>query len=49
MVLRVARYTRVSTFEQSCERQIAELIAYTERTNFKIKVTAKETVSGTKK
>lgn len=48
MVRRVALYTRVSTSDQSCERQISELTAYAERANFKIVVTAKETASGAK-
>lgn len=34
MVQRVALYTRVSTADQSCERQVAELTAYAGRSNF---------------
>lgn len=48
MVQRVALYTRVSTSDQSCERQIAELTAYVNRAGLEIVATVKETVSGTK-
>jgi len=48
MVQRVALYTRVSTADQSCERQVAELTAYAERCNFKIVAVVKETASGAK-
>lgn len=48
MVQRVAVYTRVSTSDQSCERQIAELTAYADRIGFGIVATAKETASGAK-
>lgn len=48
MVHRVALYTRVSTSDQSCERQIAELTAYANRAGFEIVATVKETASGTK-
>lgn len=48
MVQRVALYTRVSTSDQSCERQIAELTAYVNRAGLEIVATVKETASGTK-
>lgn len=48
MVHRVALYTRVSTSDQSCERQIAELTAYANRAGFDVVATFKETASGTK-
>jgi DNA invertase Pin-like site-specific DNA recombinase len=48
MVQRVALYTRVSTADQSCERQVAELTAYAERSNFEIVAVVKETASGAK-
>jgi putative DNA-invertase from lambdoid prophage Rac len=48
MVQRVALYTRVSTSDQSCERQIAELTAYADRADFEIVATVKETASGAK-
>ena len=48
MVQRVALYGRVSTADQSCERQVAELSAYAERSNFEIVVVVKETASGAK-
>lgn len=48
MVQRVALYTRVSTSDQSCERQIAELTAYANRAGFEIVYTIKETASGEK-
>ena len=48
MVQRVALYTRVSTSDQSCKRQIAELTAYAERADFEIVATVKETASGAK-
>jgi len=48
MVQRVALYTRVSTTDQSCERQVAELTAYAKRSNFEIVAVVKETASGTK-
>ena len=48
MVQRVALYTRVSTTDQSCERQVAELTAYAERSNFEIVAVVKETASGAK-
>lgn len=48
MVHRVALYTRVSTSDQSCERQIAELTTYADRAGFEIVATVKETASGAK-
>lgn len=48
MVQRVALYTRVSTSDQSCERQIAELTGYAARVGFEIVATIKETASGAK-
>lgn len=48
MVHRVALYTRVSTSDQSCERQIAELTTYAGRAGFEILCTVKETASGVK-
>jgi DNA invertase Pin-like site-specific DNA recombinase len=48
MVQRVAIYARVSTGDQSCERQISELTNYAERSAFEIVGFFKETVSGAK-
>ncbi len=48
MVQRVALYARVSTADQSCQRQVAELTAYAERSNFEVVAVAEETASGTK-
>ena len=48
MVQRVALYTRVSTTDQSCERQVAELTAYAKRSDFEILAVIKETGSGAK-
>lgn len=48
MVQRVAIYTRVSTSDQSCERQVAELTGYAKRSSFEIVAVVKETASGTK-
>ena len=48
MVQRVALYARVSTTDQSCERQVAELTAYAERSNFQIVAVVNETASGAK-
>lgn len=48
MVQRVALYTRVSTSDQSCERQVTELTAYAERSDFEIVAVFKETASGAK-
>lgn len=45
---RAAIYARVSTADQSCERQIAELIAFAERGSFKVIGVFKDTASGTK-
>jgi len=41
-------YARVSTSDQSCERQIGELIGFAERGDFEIVGVFKETASGTK-
>lgn len=48
MVQRVAVYARVSTSDQSCERQLAELEAYASRNEFEIVGTFKEIGSGAK-
>ena len=48
MVQRVAIYARVSTGDQSCERQLAELATYAERNGFEVVGTFKETGSGAK-
>jgi DNA invertase Pin-like site-specific DNA recombinase len=48
MVQRVALYARVSTTDQSCERQVGELTAYAERSGFEIVAVVKETASGAK-
>lgn len=48
MVQRVAIYARVSTGDQSCERQLAELEAYARRNHFEIVGTFKEIGSGAK-
>lgn len=48
MVQRVAIYARVSTNDQSCERQIVELERYASRNGFEVVGTFKETGSGTK-
>ena len=48
MVQRVAIYARVSTSDQSCERQIDELDSYANRNGFEVVATFKETGSGTK-
>jgi DNA invertase Pin-like site-specific DNA recombinase len=45
---RAAIYARVSTVDQSCERQIAELIAFADRGSFKVIGVFKDTASGTK-
>ena len=45
---RAAIYARVSTSDQSCERQIAELTAFADRGGFQIIGVFKETASGTK-
>ena len=43
---RAAIYTRVSTADQSCERQIAELTAFAECGGFEVLGIFKETASG---
>ena len=43
---RAAIYARVSTIDQSCERQIAELTAFAERGGFEVLGIFKETASG---
>jgi DNA invertase Pin-like site-specific DNA recombinase len=48
MVQRVALYARVSTTDQSCERQVAELTGYAERSGLEIVAVFKETASGAK-
>ena len=48
MVHRVALYARVSTTDQSCDRQLAELTAFAERSHFEIVAVVKETASGAK-
>lgn len=48
MVQRVAIYARVSTGDQSCDRQVAELMDYASRSDFEIVGTFKETGSGAK-
>lgn len=48
MVQRVAIYARVSTSDQSCDRQLAELESYAERNGFKVVGRFKETGSGAK-
>ncbi|MGI9490932.1 MAG: recombinase family protein [Geminicoccaceae bacterium] len=45
---RAAIYARVSTSDQSCERQIAELTAFADRGGFEVISVFKETASGTK-
>lgn len=48
MVQRIAIYARVSTGDQSCDRQIAELTAYAGRAGFDIVGTFTETGTGAK-
>ena len=48
MVQRVAIYARVSTGDQSCERQLVELTSYAERSGFEVVGTFKDTGSGSK-
>lgn len=48
MVQRLAIYARVSTSDQSFERQLVELTNYAERNGFDIVGTFKETGSGAK-
>ncbi len=45
---RAVIYARVSTSDQSCERQIADLTDFAERGGFEIAAIYKETASGTK-
>lgn len=45
---RAAIYARVSTSDQSCERQIADLTAFAERGGYELVNIFKETASGTK-
>ena len=45
---RVAIYCRVSTADQSCERQERELLAYAQRANFEVTSIFKEVASGSK-
>lgn len=45
---RAAIYARVSTSDQSCERQITELTAFADRGGFEVIGIFKETASGTK-
>ena len=45
---RAAVYARVSTADQSCERQVAELAAFAERGGFEVVGVFKETASGTR-
>lgn len=45
---RAAIYARVSTSDQSCERQISELTAFAERGGYEVVEIFKETASGTK-
>ena len=44
---RAALYARVSTSDQSCERQLDELTAFAERGGYEVVGTFKETASGT--
>ena len=45
---RAAIYARVSTADQSCERQVAELTAFADRGNFKVVGVFKDITSGTR-
>ena len=45
---RVAIYCRVSTADQSCERQELDLLAFAERGGFEVVTVHKETGSGAK-
>lgn len=45
---RAAIYARVSTSDQSCERQVTELTAFAERSGYNVISTFKETASGIK-
>jgi DNA invertase Pin-like site-specific DNA recombinase len=44
---RAVFYARVSTTDQSCERQITDLVAFAERGGFEVINEFKETASGT--
>jgi putative DNA-invertase from lambdoid prophage Rac len=46
---RVAIYCRVSTNDQSCERQERDLLAYAKRADFEVVGIFKETASGVKR
>jgi putative DNA-invertase from lambdoid prophage Rac len=46
--IRVAIYTRVSTKDQNCDRQIADLENYAQLANYRVERAYKETASGTK-
>lgn len=48
MIQKVAIYCRVSTVDQSCERQERDLLAYAERAGFEVAGIWKETASGSK-
>lgn len=48
MVQRIAIYCRVSTTDQSCERQERDLLEYAALSCFEVVGVWKETVSGTK-
>lgn len=48
MVQRVALYSRVSTTDQSCERQIRDLTLFAERAKYDVITGVRETGSGTK-
>lgn len=48
MIQKVAVYCRVSTADQSCERQERDLLAYSERAGFEVVGIWKETASGSK-
>ena len=41
-------YARVSTLDQSCERQITDLTGFAERAGYEVIEVFKETISGTK-
>lgn len=45
---RAVIYARVSTSDQSCERQITDLIAFAARAGYEVSDVYKETISGTK-
>ena len=45
---RAAIYARVSTADQSCERQLRDLVAFAERGGFEVVATFAETASGAK-